>query len=730
MLGIFAYSTQYNSLQSKWEAYRGKNITVRGQISGDILRDGNICRYMIYADSIEVEGIRNNSSCRIMVVDYRNNSDYIIPFNEVEISGVFETIYSYKNTLMSDYKERLFTKGICGTMTAYYSSNIKSVPSGRRSFHKLVYSMKMKAEDIIERYVNESSYAMMKGILFGDISQIGEDKYNSFKKSGVAHIFAVSGYNIWLIYFILVRIMFFLSNHNRLRISIILTVLLLYGFMSGWTSSVVRAFIMALISLLGKAFLGRNSDSITSLSVSALSILIANPLSIMDIGFQLSFLSVLSIILILPVLQKVKVPIHRAVRDAVNTSLSVQAGLLPLTARYFNNIPMLSVFSNIIIVPLASMFTILCMALLLAWLILPYGAPMIGIAVDWISSVILFITSVISSIPYSSIDVISPGIVEIMLYYVFLASISVNYRGHPLIAVLAAKSDQMLAYIRKKAMAIIPCTAVCLIMLFVVLNASGGRLKISFIDVGQGDSILITTPDNKHILIDGGGKPKTQYSDFDIGEEVLKPYLLKHGIKKLDIVVSTHSHDDHLLGLVPVMKSFEVGKFIKPDAAGDDGYEPFFKNVFLKDRNIVSVKRGDVIKVGRHVVLHVLNPGDGEADENNSSLVLKVVYGEFSVLLTGDMEAEIGKVLKNFDIGCDVLKIPHHGSRDAMDEEFLDKANPCAAVICVGKNSFGHPDESILDMIEKRGVKLYRTDRDGEVIITTNGRGFKVKTAV
>jgi competence protein ComEC len=718
---IFAYSFSYKTMEKQYQKLKGRNVTLSGVISGDITNTGNTVKYTLYADSCETDGICDNIDCKINVIDYNNDPKYVIPYNDVKISGKFESGNIYKNTNMANYQETLFTKGISGTLIADYSSKIESVPSSKRFLQRLAYDIKRKCEAVIERYVDKDSYALAKGVIFGDTSKISDSQYISFEKAGIIHIFAVSGYNIWLLYYILNHALFFINHHKRAKTFAILSLLLLYTIISGWSASIVRAFIMASVSLIGKILLNRDSDKLTSLSISCLAILISNPLSIMDIGFQLSFISVLSIILIFPKFKKLKAKLPIAAGDMLAASISVQIGITPMIAYHFNTVSTLSVVSNVFIMPLVSLFTILLIAILAAGFVLPYLASAIGSIAGGIGGAILKVSETISSISWAGFNMTSPSIFEMLLYYGLLLALCSDF-------IHRIKTVYFIGFMKGKYKYMIALAAACMIMMHIIIGVPKGMLKISFIDVGQGDSILVSTPDGKHVLIDGGGKIKTSYSDFDIGEEVLKPYLLKHGIKKIDMMISTHSHYDHLLGLVPVMKNFEVEKFVKPEVLQRKDYEAIIENGLVCKEDIINVKKGDVIKVGNEVLFYVLNPEFESLDENDSSLVIKLVYKDFSALFTADAESFARSDMDDYTLKSDVLKIPHHGSSGSINDEFLKKVDPEAAVICVGKNNFGHPSIEVVDMVEKRGIKLYRTDTDGEITVTTDGRGFDIST--
>lgn len=687
-----------------------KNCIIYGQISGDTQKTGYTSSFSVLVDTIELDNKKYNCPCSIKVIDYKNKPDYIIPYNYVVLSGVLENGDIYRNTKCFSYRDYLIRQGISCTMLADNLDGIKSVPCRRRFLSHTIYNMVKTSESIFRKYLKPDISAMMDGVIFGDTSGIKDEYYKYFETSGIVHIFAVSGYNIWLLFGMLSFLLCFFEDTSRIKTTIIIIALGVYTAMSGCSPSVIRAFIMASVVLLGR-IVKRKPDPMTSLSLAAIIILLFNPLMIEDTGFQMSFACGASIILIYPKLKRLKIPMNGEFKDALILNISINLGILPLIVYYFNKVPAYSLAANIILLPLVSTFTVAGAILLPVSAISSFGAFTAAWIANTAGKAIIDITGFISRLPYAELDFITPGIAEICIYY-FLLCIILGF--------IKIKGWNRFAA---------EIIAIIVIISFIYNEAMPKELKLSFIDVGQGDSILITTPDNKNILIDGGGKIESSYSNFDIGEDVIKPYLYKHGIKKLDMVISTHSHVDHMGGLVPVLKEFEVDSFVKTDLCSQDNYDSLINEGILDSSKIVDVKENDSIKAGKYVDMYVLSPGGKENDENDSSIVLKLVYRDFSALLTGDISSETARDLCKYNIKCDVLKIPHHGSSQSLDNDFLDAAKPRTAVICVGRNNFGHPSQATLESIINRHIMLYRTDLDGEVIMTTRGKGFEVRTA-
>lgn len=239
------------------------------------------------------------------------------------------------------------------------------------------------------------------------------------------------------------------------------------------------------------------------------------------------------------------------------------------------------------------------------------------------------------------------------------------------------------------------------------------NLNISFIDVGQGDCMIITTPNHKNILIDGGGGEDLE--KYDIGEQVLLPYLLNHHIKKIHIMIISHFDSDHIGGLYAILENLDVEKVIISKQGEDsENYQKFKSIIKEKEIEELVVKKGDNIKIENNLMLKILWPKEQQIQENilnNNSIVAKLEYKTFSMLLTGDIEkiAEeqiLEEYVNSNILHSTVLKVAHHGSKTSSIQSLLEKVKPKIALIGVGKNNiFGHPNDSVLNRLNELRYK-------------------------
>ena len=271
-----------------------------------------------------------------------------------------------------------------------------------------------------------------------------------------------------------------------------------------------------------------------------------------------------------------------------------------------------------------------------------------------------------------------------------------------------------------------------------------GKLRLHFLDVGQGDSALVVFPDGETMLIDGGGRPKLRDKDDTnfspdtprIGEAVVSEFLWDQGYSRIDYILATHADADHMQGLSDVAKNFEIGKLIVGSTpVGDPEYDELMRVADRRRIPVATVRRGDEFSISS-VKLHVLNPitNSDPGSQNNSSVVMKIEFGSRSFLMTGDIErtTEANLIADDCDgIRVDVVKVPHHGSKSSSTDAFVDCTRPKVAVISVGRRSrFGHPHADVVQRWRDAGVEIMRTGESGTITMETDGDAIGVQTFV
>ena len=475
--------------------------------------------------------------------------------------------------------------------------------------------------------------------------------------------------------------------------------------------SIVRAGISTIIAIFA-TLIYRKQDTYTTISIALLLTLLNNPLAIFDVGLQLSYLATLSIIIFYSKFTQKQFnnKVKKYLYESAILTLSANILILPITIYEFNTIPINSIISNLLAGPLLGICIILGMFMVIISTVCFPVSKLIAFPLQIILKILIKIIELISKIPFGNYTAKTPWFIVVFLTYAIIVA---------------------LIYNKKKITKIL--TMVTLII-FIVMQVCAfinidGKLKIYFIDVGQGDSMLVKTVGGKNILIDGGG---SKNPDYDIGEKILVPYLLDRRIKTLDYVIISHFDEDHVGGILTVMQELKVKKaIIARQFENSNNYKKFIKLAQEKKIKVIVVEAGDVINIEKDIKLKVLWPDSknkiNENVLNNNSLVCKLEYKNFSIMLTGDIEeiaenAILNKYKNNAKIlNANILKVAHHGSKSSSTEDFIKAVMPEIALIGVGKdNSFGHPSDGTIERLNKIKCKILRTDENGEIELFVN----------
>jgi competence protein ComEC len=564
----------------------------------------------------------------------------------------------------------------------------------------------------------------------------------------MTHLFAVSGLHMG---FVLLLGLWFAGRLKLGRyppvffVIMIASLLGFYTAMADFSVSALRAAIMGLVGTMAMAWQQRK-DFYTAFALAAFTLTLINPYYLLQVGFQLSFAAAWGIVFFYPALERL---ISGSLTQDVQLSaaekqfrqvgwksllivpVAAQIAVLPLLAYYFSQVSLLGVVTNVLSFWLAGVAVITGLVIFPVSVILPFLGEILLIAVG---GGIYFLTELLQllvKLPGAYLTVKTPSHIAIGLYYMAAIYLAGWLKGD--LEKLARP------WFRWQYPAISKLSGVVILALTVVAwNFPGpaDRLAVAVLDVGQGDAIVVTLPNGRQMLIDGGGIPaRPGATGFDVGERVVLPYLQRQGIKKIDLLVNTHGHYDHVAGLLPVVREFPVGAaLISPVPANSSTYENFLQLLEQKDIPIIFAERGQLINLDPRVKLKVLHPGhpvvSSTSPLNDNSVVIKLYYRQFSMLFTGDIEqAAIADLLAGeLDLTSTVYKAAHHGSSTGLVPEFLAKVNPRIAVIPVGKNTFGHPSEGLISYLVQKGILIYRTDVDGGIVITTDGNEVKITT--
>jgi len=511
----------------------------------------------------------------------------------------------------------------------------------------------------VRENLDDQSFSILAGLLFGDKSYMDDELYESFQTNGIAHILAVSGLHVNLVYTVIETLL----KGKKNRITSLLTVIILYMYasLSNFSISVLRASCMILLKLIAY-HINRKYDMVCSASLTAIIFLLFNPYLLFDSGFQLSFTAAYIMGIALPFATVKFRKISNILRSErfysigklLIAPLIIQLGMLPLTTYHFLNLSIISLFIN-------------PFAIALAGLILPAGLipfAMSFVFPDFITAVssgpvMFFIKILTAGNTIAGKSGLSFSCCSLPVHYVILFYIIFFwYFSETRVMLNRRKLEYPLAFISLA------------IILFWAFMPKGYTLSdVCFLDVGQGDCCLINI-DGYHILIDGGG------SYFkNVGKNTIKPILLKNGINKIDLAIVSHNDRDHSKGIYELKDCFKIDKII------DD-------------------KR-----------------------ENENCLVCSIEINGMQYLFMGDADISLEKkLLKKYpDLSCDVIKLGHHGSKTSSSAEFIEAVAPSFAIISCGlNNSYGHPSSGVIELLEKSGIIYGRTDLNGAICIQSN----------
>ena len=722
LIGIFNYNLNSNPAGANHIAYfvEDKKLTIVCTVlDKEYYPNQEKISFKVEANQIERGDYSIRTQGLILVNTYLGDCPY--EYGDVlEIKGKLEKPEGPKNFGEFDYELYLAREKVFTYLNIWQEKDIRKIGENDSNFLvSFSLSARDKINEITKKTLPPPYNFLLVGMLLGEKEFIPPHLREIFSEAGIMHILAVSGLHVGIIAMALLAFLSILRIPKKLKLLILVLILIMYASITGFRPSVLRATIMFIL-LIGGKLINRNRNLNISLFLAAFLILLSNPLILFDAGFLLSFIVTFFIINLAPILQGLFSKIVVWIKNPLAVSTAAWIGIFPLSAYFFTKVSIISIVSNIFIIPLTGIAVILGFLTFFVGLASIFLAGIIANINYLVLNLITLIAKSFSSLPFAFIYVAQPSIMVIILYYLMVFFIiEIFYKK-----TLAQK-------IKKKAVLI--ALAIILLIIIVQVFYPADNLKVNFINVGEGDCILIEAPNKINILIDGGGTP---LSDFDVGNKIVIPYLRRKGINKIDLLILTHPDLDHLEGLLPVLMEFKVDMVLDSGLPCDSSeYKEFISLILKKDIPYYKAKAGDNFIFSSNLEIFLLNPlydSDfyEEPDFNNASIVVKLFYRNADFLFTGDIEEAAEKKLLIWQniLQSDILKVGHHGSATSTNLEFLDKVNPSIAVITVGKNSYGHPSQKTIERLEDKNIPIYRTDKDGTITIRTNGQEYWIRT--
>ncbi len=580
-----------------------------------------------------------------------------------------------------NYRKYLKSKKIGKTTTIKSYTFIDEPESLRDKYEKAIYSARKSFLD----NVSDNAKGMISGVLFGDTSYIEDEVYEEFRHNGTAHILAVSGLHVSILYGMYKR--FVGRRRNAIALILLLAMLFLYGSLAMWSTSACRAIIMIIISVTGR-YMDRRYDMLTALSIAAFILICYNPYVIFGAGFQMSFLAITSIAFLQPIVPE-RIP------EWLTTALAVNIGLLAYQWYNFNYVSLVSLIANIPIIYMTGYFV---PAALLGFCVFNIGIgwEVMRPVVEGFALMLQKTNHWLTFGGHSGTDAVS-----LPTFVVIATAAGIFFLASESFFIMRTRKQY------KKIIVVFTIIFICSLVGETFTYSPITHDDVIFVDVGQGDCIHIKA-DGRNVLIDGGGD-----ADYNVGKNKLKPYLLKNGVAEVDAALATHKHTDHYKGLTELSAEMDNFSIYTGMTAG--------KRVRISESDSVYIE-----------ALWPLTLAEGqEQEENKDCSVFMVHYGSYKVLVTGDLDSEgEAELIKYYGSGetlrADVLKVGHHGSKTSTSAELLAVVRPKIAVIQVGKNNYGHPTSETLDRLENAGCMIFRNDQDGAVGIKFSKSGMKV----
>jgi len=652
-------------------------------------------RFVLHISKVKNGNVWEEIKGKALVLCYDAQSP-IYTYSRIRLKGktslylsvVNESLRSYESYLRS---KRIYSKIITSTSQIEILSTYTFFP------HFQISRIQQYLYERFIRYNPVSIRDMARAIWLGDRSGLDYEEKQNFILTGTAHVLAISGLHIGLVFWFARTIAgTLLKSRKRLPDIFALLVCVFYAFVSGAHGSSLRAILMLLIYEF-YVFVKRNEDLLSALCLTATLLFVFNTDLIWDMGTQMSILAVASIILFhKPILNLLRF-MPWILRSYLSVAISTHILLLPILVLINPQINLLSPLYNLFVVPLVALY--LMMSILgLALIFVPFVPALFFYSSGLFLIVIRSLCHWGASFPYTLFSIPHSSILIIVFYFF---TCFLLYRW-----LTIQRKKEFTAFI-------VSCIILCFMWAGVPFFQ---KTMVYVLDVGHGDAILIKTAEGENILMDAGTR--------DMGKWIVVPFLRAHGVRKLDYVIASHADEDHIGGFFPVVDNIPIKKFIYGEGfINVELGKEMFQKITTKKITVVKAESGKQINLKKGSMNIVYAGRNYYNETNKNSLVVKFIYNSFSILLPGDFPAELTKKeLSLTDCSAKVIKIPHHGLKNSLNQELLEKTNPEIAVVSV--NEFHHNwgvRNEIKELLYQHQIPLWRTDYYGGITIKYNG---------
>ena len=654
-------------------------------------------RYEICLDSVSYLENSYKANAKILL-----NSKEEFCYGDIITAWGFLTDFSEaENEFDFNYKLYYKSRGILSRLTALEISKDGTAKSFSPEF--LAGKAKYRIYKNMEKVLNSDDFAFSSAVIFGDKSRFDKQYSTLLTRTGVFRIL-YSPFSHLSVMLVVCSLIFAKRKRRNILFAVLLVIYILFVNNS---SVALKAAITACLTLVMNKTKGY-SDKLGIVSFTALLLTLFNPLLCFDGGFMMSVVSsALLCVSYKPIyrfLSKSRILLRLRLAAPLALWIVLSFGTMPFAAYYFNGVSLYSIFLIPLILPFAAIIIFMTPFMFivrsgLTDLLLPIYRAVI--------MVLRIIPVLVSRLPLYYVMLPRPSAIKIifclLLWWAFIRALKLKFDTYQTKLILSAAAG---------------------IFICIALDFSINSLGLYFINVGQGDAAVLHTSRGETVIIDGGGA--SDYEEgYNIGDSIFLPYLISHGFTRIDIAVVSHYHKDHVEGIISAAENLKINTLILPDCMPENRYRLRLEEI-ARDRRIKTeyLGLGDEIRFRSGLTLSVIAPDNSLIDrdnENDTSLVIKICYGDFSALFTGDFEAEEDLPAPQ-DI--DVLKVGHHGSKDANDFEFLHAVNPRVAVISVGShNRYGLPNRSVTAELENMGALVMRTDHLGDIRLKADKKG-------
>lgn len=723
-------------------------VEIQGMVATDPEARDRACIFQISARELQMDGHRNEISGKALIRVPRYHEYH---YGDIlKVTGELETPQQFDDF---DYKSYLARQGIY-SIIHYPEIEVLDTGKGCKPL-AWIYSLRNRLSQSLSLALPEPQASLAQGVFLGQRGDIPPSLREVFSRTGTAHLLAISGLHLSIIIGIVLSAGIWLFGRRYyIYIWLALAAIWLYALVTGMNPPVVRGAIMGTMFLIGER-LGRQRTALTALTFAAAVMVGIQPQILWTTSFQLSFLAMAGLVSLFPHFQawgRKRVAASISTKGTVASSCNVAADSFAVTlAAILATLPVIAYnFGLVSFVGLPATFLALLALpgiIITSALVSMVGllAPLLAQILGWVAwlflSYLILVVQVFDALPFSSTELGSIHIWQIWCYYALLvaAVATINYRRQladflsPIaskVRHLANKCSDLASKLPKK-WVVSPLLIASILVWVAILNMPDDKLHVSILDVGQGDAILIQTPNGQDILIDGGPSPKA--ISLELGKK------LPFWDRTINLLVLTQPQADHVTGLVEVLQNYEVQQAIEPGIAYSSAiYQQWLR--LVKDREIhYNIAHAEQeIDLGDGIKIEVLHPPSlllqGTSDDvDNNGVVLRLNWNKVSFLFTADIrqEAEWDLIARRANLKSTVLKVAHHGSRTSTSPEFLAVVDPEVAVISVGANNrFGLPNTEVLDRLTQRlgSDTVYLTSNHGTIEFVTDGERLWVKT--